>query len=54
MFGCDAVVNVPDKFVACIVPVTLKLPRPVRFVMFAVVELITLDAIVPATLKLVN
>ena len=44
-------VNVPDILVAWIVPVTLKLPRPVRFVMFAVVELITFDAIVPATLK---
>ena len=54
MFGCATVVKVPDTLVAWIVPVTLKLARPAKFVIFAVVELITFDAIVPDTLKLLN
>ncbi len=43
---------VPDKLAASTVPVTLKLVKPVRFVMFAFVALTVPIAAVPVTVRL--
>ncbi len=45
---------VPDKLAASTVPVTLKLVKPVRFVMFAFVALTVPASTVPVTLKLLT
>ena len=54
MLGCKAVLIVPPKVVPVIAPFTVKLVKPLRFVIVAVVVLIEFDVMLPLTVNAVK
>ena len=54
MFGCKAVLIVPPKVVPVIAPFTVKLVKPLRFAIVAVVVLIEFDVMLPLTVNAVK
>ena len=54
MFGCKAVLIVPAKVVPVIAPLTVKLVKPLRLAIVAVVVLIEFDVMLPLTVNAVK